>query len=165
VSLRILLVKVGGLWPLTLRSFHMLAELSKRHRVTLLITHNSDEDPEALARAIPGYERVEALVTGKPVVGTRIGAEGLPLSPGRALRPGRLTGGVRFGRRVSAPRPRATSRPRHVGPLIGRAALLVGPGVATFENHVRANGGGPSAPLVCAETQPGGEPISPQAAT
>jgi sugar transferase (PEP-CTERM/EpsH1 system associated) len=74
VSLRILWVKVGGLWPLTtggrLRSFHTLAELSKRHRVTLFTTHNSGEDPEALARALPSCERVESFLHEMPKQGT-----------------------------------------------------------------------------------------------
>jgi hypothetical protein len=50
VSLRIVWVKIGGLWPPTsggrLRSFHTLAELSKRHRVTLLTTHDTGDRPE-----------------------------------------------------------------------------------------------------------------------
>ena len=60
--MRILWVKVGGLWPLNtggrLRSFHILAELARRHRVTLLTTHGPGDDPEGLAARLPECERV-----------------------------------------------------------------------------------------------------------
>ena len=43
-------IKPGGLWPLNtggrLRSYNMLAELARRHEVTLLTTHGADEDPD-----------------------------------------------------------------------------------------------------------------------
>ncbi len=62
--LRILWVKVGGLWPLNtggrLRSFHLLRELSASHQVTLLTTHGPDQDPEDLARQLPRC-RVQSL--------------------------------------------------------------------------------------------------------
>jgi glycosyltransferase involved in cell wall biosynthesis len=58
----LLWIKVGGLWPLNtggrLRSFHILAELSRTHRVTLLTTHGPDDDPEGLAAALPHAARV-----------------------------------------------------------------------------------------------------------
>ena len=60
--MRILWVKVGGLWPLTaggrLRSFHILRELSKRHHVTLVTTYGTAEDPNGLANALPRCEVV-----------------------------------------------------------------------------------------------------------
>jgi len=60
--MRILWVKPGGLWPLNtggrLRSFHTLAELSRRHRVVLLTTHGADDDPRELAARLPDCERV-----------------------------------------------------------------------------------------------------------
>jgi glycosyltransferase involved in cell wall biosynthesis len=60
--MRILWVKVGGLWPLTaggrLRSFHLLSELSRRHRITVLTTHGLADDPQGLAAALPRCERV-----------------------------------------------------------------------------------------------------------
>src|SRR5688572_27192481 len=47
--MRILWVKVGGLWPINaggrLRSFHILRELSRRNRVTILTTHAPGDDP------------------------------------------------------------------------------------------------------------------------
>jgi glycosyltransferase involved in cell wall biosynthesis len=55
--MNVLWLKVGGLWPLNtggrLRSFHILAEMSKRHRVTLLTTHGPADDPRGLAAALP----------------------------------------------------------------------------------------------------------------
>ena len=55
--MNLLWVKVGGLWPVTtggrLRSFHILSELSRRHRVTLLTTHGPGDDPDGLAAALP----------------------------------------------------------------------------------------------------------------
>jgi glycosyltransferase involved in cell wall biosynthesis len=56
-SLRILWVKVGGLWPLNtggrLRSFHIISELSRHHAVTVLTTHEPEEDGNALAQHLP----------------------------------------------------------------------------------------------------------------
>jgi glycosyltransferase involved in cell wall biosynthesis len=61
-AMRILWVKVGGLWPLTaggrLRSFHILSELSQWHRVVVLTTHGRGDDPQGLAAALPHCERV-----------------------------------------------------------------------------------------------------------
>ena len=60
--LRILWVKVGGLWPVhtggRLRSFHIVSELAREHRVTLLTTHGLDDRPEGLADQLPQCERV-----------------------------------------------------------------------------------------------------------
>jgi hypothetical protein len=65
--MRILWVKVGGLWPLTaggrLRSFHLLSELSQRHRVVVLTTHGPGDDPQGLAAALPHCERVVSIPT------------------------------------------------------------------------------------------------------
>jgi len=58
--MRILWVKVGGLWPLNtggrLRSFHILAELTRRHRVTLVTTHGLRDDPAGLAAQLVACE-------------------------------------------------------------------------------------------------------------
>lgn len=63
--LRILWVKVGGLWPLNtggrLRSFHLLRELSATHEVTVLTTHGPDEDPDALSRQLNRCREVRSL--------------------------------------------------------------------------------------------------------
>ena len=49
-----ILVKMGGLWPSTtgrrVRSLHTIAELSRRHQVTVITTHGVGDDPEGLAR-------------------------------------------------------------------------------------------------------------------
>jgi sugar transferase (PEP-CTERM/EpsH1 system associated) len=55
--LRLLWVKVGGLWPPNaggrLRSLHLLRELSRRHSVTVLTTHGPAEDPKVLREQLP----------------------------------------------------------------------------------------------------------------
>jgi glycosyltransferase involved in cell wall biosynthesis len=60
--MRILWVKVGGLWPLhtggRLRSFHILSELARQHRVTVLTTHGPDDRPDDLVGQLPQCERV-----------------------------------------------------------------------------------------------------------
>jgi polysaccharide biosynthesis protein PslH len=57
-SLRIMWVKIGGLWPLTsggrLRSYHTLVQLARRHHVTVVTTHDPQEagaEPASWARA------------------------------------------------------------------------------------------------------------------
>jgi glycosyltransferase involved in cell wall biosynthesis len=64
-SLRILWVKVGGLWPLNtggrLRSFHLLRELSAQHDVTVVTTHGPAEDPDALGRQLPRCRDVQSV--------------------------------------------------------------------------------------------------------
>ncbi|MFL6711885.1 MAG: glycosyltransferase, partial [Sulfurifustis sp.] len=68
--MRILWVKVGGLWPLNtggrLRSFHILSELSRRHQVTLLTTHAPGEDWQALRAQLPRCERVVSVPHAAP---------------------------------------------------------------------------------------------------
>jgi sugar transferase (PEP-CTERM/EpsH1 system associated) len=63
--MRILWVKPGGLWPLNtggrLRSFHLIAELSRRHDVTLLTTHGALDDPRGLASHLPSCKRVDSV--------------------------------------------------------------------------------------------------------
>ncbi len=60
--MRILWVKVGGLWPLNTggrqRSFQILSDLSRRHRVILMTTHGPDDDPDGLAQQLPLCEQV-----------------------------------------------------------------------------------------------------------
>ena len=68
--MRILWVKVGGLWPLNtggrLRSFHILSALAQRHRVTLATTHGPGDDPQGLAAALPQCERVMSVPYAPP---------------------------------------------------------------------------------------------------
>src|SRR2546427_4484441 len=62
--MRILWVNVGGLWPLNtggrLRSFHIISELSRRHRVIVVTTCGGGEDPRELAKQLPWCEQVVA---------------------------------------------------------------------------------------------------------
>jgi glycosyltransferase involved in cell wall biosynthesis len=72
--MRIVWVKIGGLWPLNmggrLRSFHTIAELARRHRVTVLTTHGPGDDPDALADQLEGCEQVFSVPYSIPKVGT-----------------------------------------------------------------------------------------------
>jgi len=72
--MRILWVKIGGLWPLNmggrLRSFHTIAELAKRHQVTVLTTHGSSDDPAGLADQLKTCERVISIPYAIPKVGS-----------------------------------------------------------------------------------------------
>jgi len=72
--MRVLWVKSGGLWPLNtggrLRTFHTVAELSRRHRVVLLTTHAPDEDPRELAERLPYCERVTSFPHRPPKQGS-----------------------------------------------------------------------------------------------
>jgi sugar transferase (PEP-CTERM/EpsH1 system associated) len=73
-SLRILWVKVGGLWPLNtggrLRTFHTIAELSQRHEVTVVTTHAPGDDGHALAAQLPACARVISLAHAPTKVGS-----------------------------------------------------------------------------------------------
>ena len=72
--MRILWVKVGGLWPVNtggrLRSFHILSEASQRHEVTVVTTHARGEDPNRLARELPHCARVVSFPYTAPKVGS-----------------------------------------------------------------------------------------------
>ena len=72
--LRILWVKIGGLWPLNmggrLRSFHTIAELARRHRVTVLTTHGPADDAAELGRQLGHCERVLSVPYAIPKAGT-----------------------------------------------------------------------------------------------
>ena len=77
--MKILWVKIGGLWPLhvggRLRSYHILSELSQRHEVTVLTTHGLTDDPNALRRALPHCAAVSSFPYSAPKAGTaRFGA-------------------------------------------------------------------------------------------
>ncbi len=72
--MRILWVKVGGLWPLDmggrLRSFNTIAELARRHRVTVLTTHGPADDTEGLAARLTACERIVSVPHAIPKAGT-----------------------------------------------------------------------------------------------
>src|SRR5262245_58885618 len=59
--MRILWVKIGGLWPPDrggrLRSYHLISELARRHRVNVLTTHAPGDVPDS-QETLPGCERV-----------------------------------------------------------------------------------------------------------
>src|SRR5262245_12346649 len=59
--MRILWVKIGGLWPPDrggrLRSYHTIAELGRRHRVTVATTHLPGETPDSVD-TLPNAARV-----------------------------------------------------------------------------------------------------------
>ena len=65
---------MGGLWPLTSggrqRSFHMAAELARRHEVVIVTTHAPGDDGDVLARQLPQCERVISVPFAPPKHGT-----------------------------------------------------------------------------------------------
>jgi glycosyltransferase involved in cell wall biosynthesis len=71
--MRILWVKVGGLWPLNtggrLRTFHIVRELGRRHDVTVLTTHGPADDPNGLAREL-SMCRVSSIPWAAPKLGS-----------------------------------------------------------------------------------------------
>lgn len=68
--MRILWVKVGGLWPPNtggrLRSFHILSELARRHQVTLATTHAPGENPAALESELAHCAQVISVPYASP---------------------------------------------------------------------------------------------------
>ena len=72
--MRILWVKVGGLWPLDrgghLRSFHIISELSQDHRLSVVTTHWPGDDPRALRAQLPRCERVVSFPHASPKLGS-----------------------------------------------------------------------------------------------
>ena len=72
--MRILWVKLGALWPLNtggrIRTFNILQELSRQHRVTLLTTHAPDEDAGESARRLSFCEEVVSLPLAVPKHGS-----------------------------------------------------------------------------------------------
>jgi glycosyltransferase involved in cell wall biosynthesis len=60
--MKILWVKMGGLWPPTsggrTRSLNLLAELSRRHEVTVVTTHGAEDAPDGLVDRLPHCKRI-----------------------------------------------------------------------------------------------------------
>lgn len=60
--MRILWVKIGGLWPANsggrLRSYHILNELARQHEVTIVTTRRPDEDPRVLDAQLAHCEQI-----------------------------------------------------------------------------------------------------------
>jgi glycosyltransferase involved in cell wall biosynthesis len=73
--MRILWVKMGGLWPSNtggrVRSLQIISELSRRHRVTVVTTHGSGDDPEGLARQLSLCRQVRSFPYVVPKRGDR----------------------------------------------------------------------------------------------
>src|SRR4029453_1501584 len=65
VFMRILWVKMGGLWPANaggrVRSLQIISALSRRHRITLVTTHGSADDPGGLPHELPVCYRIHSL--------------------------------------------------------------------------------------------------------
>ena len=72
--MRILWVKMGGLWPPTaggrIRSLETLSCLARRHEVTVVTTHGPSDDPDGLRRRLPHCERIVSVPFVAPRVGT-----------------------------------------------------------------------------------------------
>lgn len=68
--MRILWLNVGGLWPLNTggrqRSFHIISELARRHRVTVLTTHGAGDDAAGLATNLASCEAVHSVPYSLP---------------------------------------------------------------------------------------------------
>src|SRR5262245_56631236 len=76
--MRILWVKMGGLWSSTtggrVRSLQTIAELSRRHQVTVVTTHGAGDDPQGLARHLSSCDRVISI----PYVVPKRGSSAFP---------------------------------------------------------------------------------------
>lgn len=72
--MRILWVKVGGLWPVNTggrqRSFQIISALSRRHRVIVLTTQGPGDDPAQLAAQLPDCQRVLSIPHAIPKHGS-----------------------------------------------------------------------------------------------
>src|SRR5262245_63875813 len=81
--MRILWVKMGGLWPPTsggrIRSLEILSALSRRHEVTLLTTHGPDDDPDGLVQRLPG-----CVVYSVPFTAPRLGSRAFAVALARS---------------------------------------------------------------------------------
>jgi polysaccharide biosynthesis protein PslH len=82
--MRILWVKMGGLWPANtggrVRSLQILSELSSRHRVSVVTTHGSSDDPEGLVRQLPQCRQIRSI----PYVVPKRGDRRFPLAVARS---------------------------------------------------------------------------------
>jgi glycosyltransferase involved in cell wall biosynthesis len=72
--MRIVWVKMGGLWPATtggrVRSLNTLSELARDHEVTVITTHGHDDDPDGLKQQLAGCERVISVPYAVPKRGS-----------------------------------------------------------------------------------------------
>ena len=72
--MRILWVKMGGLWPATtggrVRSLQIVSELAKRHTVTVVTTHGAGDDPAGLKARLSQCEGVTSIPFAVPKTGS-----------------------------------------------------------------------------------------------
>ncbi len=72
--MRILWVKMGGLWPSTaggrIRSLETLSCLARRHEVRVLTTHGPDDDPAGLKARLPHCRDVQSVPFAAPRLGS-----------------------------------------------------------------------------------------------
>ena len=82
--LRIVWVKVGGLWPPNtggrLRSLHMIDELSRRHRVRVVTTHHPATGDDGLTARLSACEAIDSL----PYAPAKQGAAGFVFDMARS---------------------------------------------------------------------------------
>jgi glycosyltransferase involved in cell wall biosynthesis len=72
--MRILWVKMGGLWPATtggrVRSLNTISELARGHQVTVITTHGQGDDPEGLTQQLAHCESVISVPYAVPKRGS-----------------------------------------------------------------------------------------------
>ncbi len=72
--MRILWVKMGGLWPATtggrVRSLNTISELARGHQVTVITTHGQGDDPDGLEQQLAHCERVVSVPYAVPKRGS-----------------------------------------------------------------------------------------------
>jgi glycosyltransferase involved in cell wall biosynthesis len=72
--MRIVWVKMGGLWPATtggrVRSLNTISELARDHQVTVITTHGRGDDPEGLKQQLATCERVISIPYAVPKRGS-----------------------------------------------------------------------------------------------
>jgi glycosyltransferase involved in cell wall biosynthesis len=72
--MRIVWVKMGGLWPATtggrVRSLNTISELARGHQVTVITTHNHGDDPDGLKEQLSSCERVISVPYAVPKRGS-----------------------------------------------------------------------------------------------
>ena len=72
--MRIVWVKMGGLWPATtggrVRSLNTIAELARGHQVTVITTHGNGDDPDGLTQQLAACERVISVPYAVPKRGS-----------------------------------------------------------------------------------------------
>jgi glycosyltransferase involved in cell wall biosynthesis len=82
--MRILWVKMGGLWPATtggrVRSIRTLRELARRHDVSVITTHAPGDDPEGLSQQLSDCQ----CVTSIPYVPPKRGSASFPAAVARS---------------------------------------------------------------------------------